>query len=187
MIEESHSRKPAAIQLVLGLLFGIVFGFLLQKGGVGKYHILIGQLLLVDWTVVKIMGTAVLVGMIGIFAMHAMGRVKLHLKPTRVAANIFGGLLFGAGFGLSAYCPGTNLVALGQGNWDALAVAAGLIAGSWLFAEMSGPLERGIGRWGAFGEKTLPELLHVPRGAFVVVFAIALAGALYALGLLTIR
>ncbi len=172
---------------MLGLIFGIVFGFLLQKGGVGKYHILTGQLLLVDFTVVKIIGTAVLVGMIGIFTMHAMGRVKLHLKPTRVAANIVGGLIFGAGFGLSAYCPGTNLVALGQGNWDALAVTVGLIAGSWLFAEMSGTLQRGIGKWGDFGKKTLPELLHVPRGAFVVIFALVLVGALYAIGQFTIR
>lgn len=187
MTEKSHSKKPATTQLALGLIFGIVFGFLLQKGGVGKYHILTGQLLLVDFTVVKIMGSSVLVGMIGIFVMHTMGLVKLHLKPTRVTANIVGGLLFGFGFGLSAYCPGTNLVALGQGNWDALAVAAGLIAGSWFFAEMSVTLERGIGKWCDFGNKTLPELLHVPRGTFVVVFALALAGALYAIGQFTIR
>ena len=53
-------------QLVLGLLFGVVFGFLLQKGGVGKYEVLIGMLLLRDFTVMKVMLSAVAVGMIGI-------------------------------------------------------------------------------------------------------------------------
>ena len=99
-----------------GLLFGFAFGFLLQKGGVGNYHILIGQLLLQDFTVVKVMVTAIVVGMLGIFALHAFGLVKLHVKPTRYGANIIGGLIFGAGFGLIAYCPGTDVTALGQGN-----------------------------------------------------------------------
>jgi uncharacterized membrane protein YedE/YeeE len=109
-------------QLALGLLFGIVFGFLLQKGGVGKYEVLMGMPLLTDFTVMKVILSAVVMGMIGIYTMHAAGLVKLHIKPTRYGANTLGGLLFGVGFALAAYCPGTSTAALGQGNcrWIAM-------------------------------------------------------------------
>ena len=174
-------------QLMLGLIFGGIFGFLLQKGGVGKYHILIGQLLLRDFTVAKVMGTAIIVGMIGVFAMHWMGLVKLHIKATRIGANTIGGLIFGAGFALSAYCPGTNMTALGQGNFDALFVVAGMLTGSYLYAEVSGLTKGTIEKWGNRGELTLPDLLSIPRKPFVAVFAVAIVAGLVALAKLTIR
>jgi hypothetical protein len=185
--QQTHEPpKPAgppesrAGQLALGLLFGIVFGFLLQKGGVGKYEVLIGVLLLRDFTVLKVMLTAVVVGMIGIYALHAAGMVKLHIKPTRYGANVLGGLLFGVGFGLAAYCPGTSATALGQGNYDALAVILGLMAGSYLFAEASGWIARTIDPWGERGVLTFVDLLDA-RPAIVVpimaaVLVLVLAG-----------
>ena len=94
---------------------------------------------------------------------------------------IVGGLLFGAGFGLLGYCPGTAAAALGQGSWDALFGMAGLVAGSWMFAECSTSLERTLGKWGDLGKVLLPDLLHVPRGVFVVVFAAALTAGLFVL------
>ena len=142
MSENEKTRPPLveknpSSQLLLGLVFGIAFGFLLQKGGVAKYHVLVGVLLLRDFTVIKVMLSAILVGMIGIFALRRAGLVKLHVKPTRYAANIIGGLIFGVGFALSAYCPGTGAAALGQGNLDAIAVMVGMVVGSYLFAEAS--------------------------------------------------
>jgi len=165
--------------LLMGILFGFIFGFLLQKGGVAKYNVLIGQLLLRDWTVVKVMGTAVLVGMIGIYAMRAAGLVEFHIKKTKLGANAIGGLLFGAGFGLSAYCPGTNLAALGQGNWDALYVVAGLITGSYIFAETSARLAQTVERWGDRGKLTLFEMIRVPRAIFIPIMAILLVVVLF--------
>jgi uncharacterized protein len=160
-------KKPAAAQkepnagaqLALGFVFGIVFGFLLQKGGVAKYHILIGVLLLEDFTVIKVMLSAIVVGMVGIFAMHRLGMVELHLKPTRYAANVLGGLLFGVGFALIGYCPGTGAAALGQGNYDALGGVLGLMAGSYLYAESSAALSRSVEKWGDRGKLTLPEMV----------------------------
>jgi uncharacterized protein len=73
------------------------------------------------------------------------------VKPTRFAANILGGLVFGCGFALAAYCPGTSAAAFGQGNYDALAAMVGLMAGSYLFAEASGWLERTVNQWGDVG------------------------------------
>jgi hypothetical protein len=173
-----ESPVAAAPKLMAGAIFGLAFGFLLQKGGVGKFHVLIGQLLLQDWTVAKVMLTAILVGMIGVFALHHFAQVNLHIKPTRIGANIIGGLLFGAGFALIGYCPGTAAAALGQGSWDALFGMAGLIAGSWLFAELSGWTKRTVEKWGDLGKVLLPDLLRVPRGVFVAGFAVALTALL---------
>ena len=157
-------------QLVLGLIFGTAFGFLLQKGGVARYDVLLGALFLTDFTVMKIMLTAIAVGMIGIFSMHALGLVQLQVKPTRYAANIIGGLIFGIGFALLGYCPGTGAAALGQGNYDAVAGVFGLIAGSYLYAEMSGYLDSTILKWGIRGRIMLPDLLGARLSIFIVSF-----------------
>lgn len=197
MIDTVKTEKPATANrtpletatstLIAGAIFGLVFGFLLQKGGVGKYNVLIGQLLLQDWTVVKIMTTAIVVGMIGVFTLHHFGKVKLHIKPTRIGANIIGGLLFGVGFALVGYCPGTAAVALGQGSWDALFGIAGLIAGSWIFAELSGWTKRTVESWGDFGKVLLPDLLSLPRFVIVVCCVAALTALLVVLQQFTTR
>lgn len=166
-------------QIISGVIFGFAFGFLLQKGGVGTYHILIGQLLLQDWTVVKIMMTAVVVGMVGIFTLHHFAKVNLHIKPTKLGPNIIGGLLFGAGFALIGYCPGTAAVAFGQGSWDAIFGMAGLVVGSWIYAELSGMLKRTVETWGDLGKLMLPDLLHMPRLPFAIVMAGLLTTMLY--------
>ena len=184
---QPESPVAGASQLLTGVLFGLAFGFLLQKGGVGKFNVLIGQLLLQDFTVAKIMLTAIVVGMIGIFTLHHFGKVKLHLKPTQIGANVIGGLLFGAGFALLGYCPGTVAAALGQGSWDALFGMAGLVAGSWGFAELSGWSKRTVENWGDLGKVSLPDLLHVPRTAFAIGLAAALITMILLLERFTIR
>lgn len=191
VVKKSSVAEPPPVgppkKIISALIFGVAFGFLLQKGGVGTYHILIGQLLLQDWTVVKIMMTAVVVGMVGIFTLHHFAKVNLHIKPTRLGPNIIGGLLFGAGFAFIGYCPGTAAAALGQGSWDALFGMAGLVAGSWLYAELSGTLKKTVEKWGDLGKITLPDVLHVPRGVFVVVMALILTGVLFLIEKFTIR
>ena len=179
--EKTAPLVAAAPKLLAGVIFGLAFGFLLQKGGVGKFNILIGQLLLQDWTVAKIMLTAIVVGMVGVFALHHFAKVNLHIKPTRIGANIIGGLLFGAGFALMGYCPGTAAAALGQGSWDALFGMVGLVAGSWIFAEFSASLKKTVEKWGDLGKVLLPDLLHVPRGVFVVICAVLLTVGLFVL------
>lgn len=190
-VKTSSVAEPAAVEsggrLLGAVLFGLAFGFLLQKGGVGKYHILIGQLLLQDFTVVKVMLTAILVGMVGIFTLHRFGKVNLHIKPTRVGPNIIGGLVFGAGFALIGYCPGTVAAALGQGNYDGLFAMAGLILGSYLYAEFSKPLKASVETWGEKGKLMLPEVLRIPRPVFIPLFAGVLIGVLFALERFTVR
>lgn len=182
LVKESSPEKPAKPKkLAQAVLFGLIFGFLLQKGGVAKFHILVGQLLLQDFTVVKIMLTAILVGMIGVTFLNSQAKVNLHIKPTKIGSNIIGGLLFGFGFALLGYCPGTGAAALGEGNWDAIFGMAGLIAGSYLFAEASGWIKNTVDKWGNLGKKLLPEVLQIPRGLCVALLAIAFTGALFAM------
>lgn len=178
---DTPDKPDSARQLVLGLLFGVVFGFLLQKGGVGKYEVLMGQFLLTDFTVIKVMLSAIIVGMLGIFSLRAMGLVKLHVKPTRYAANIAGGLIFGVGLGLLGYCPGTGVVALGQGNYDAIAGILGLMAGSYFYAETSGYLSSTIEKIGNRGRVMLPDVLGMHLAAFLAIFVPVLVLGLFVL------
>jgi len=182
IVKESSAEKPARPKkLFQAVLFGLIFGFLLQKGGVAKFHILIGQLILQDFTVVKIMLTAILVGMIGITFLNSQAKVNLHIKPTRLGSNIIGGLLFGFGFALLGYCPGTGAAALGEGNWDAIFGMAGLVAGSYLFAEASGFLKKTVDKWGERGKLLLPDLFHMPRGILVGILTVIFTVGLIAL------
>ena len=183
--KDSPGKPDSPPQLVLGFIFGIVFGFLLQKGGVAKYEVLMGQFFLTDFTVVKVMLTAITVGMVGIFSMRAMGLVKLHVKPTRYAANITGGLLFGVGLGLLGYCPGIGAAALGQGNYDAIAGIVGLMVGSYVYAETSDYLSATIQKIGNRGRIMLPDLIGMRVTVFLVIFVPLLVSSLFILQRLT--
>ncbi len=186
-LEQSEWVKRPLKRLAQALVFGLIFGFLLQKGGVAKFHILVGVLLLQDFTVVKVMLSAIVTGMIGVYFMSRAGLIELQPPKTAYGANILGGLIFGVGFGLLAYCPGTNAAALGQGNYDALLGVAGMMAGSYLFALTSGPIDHTIMKWGDRGKLTLPDAIGVKRGLFVALAAPALVIVLIVLEWLTAR
>lgn len=190
VVKTSSTPKegPAGLGRLLGAVaFGLCFGFLLQKGGVAKYNVLVGQLLLQDFTVVKVMMTAVVVGMAGVLTLHHFAKVNLKVQPLRIGANLIGGLLFGAGFALLAYCPGTGAAALGQGSYDVLFGMAGLVIGSWIYAELSTRLQATVEKWGDKGKVTLPELFKVPRSLFIPGFILLLGIGLYVLDLYTVR
>lgn len=160
MLKSLHAK--GSLQLAIGLLVGILFGFLLQKGGVTKYDVIIGQLLLTDFTVVKIMLSAVVTGMIGVYLLRSLGMAQLHPKPGSFGASVIGGLIFGVGFALLGYCPGTLAGAVGQGSLDALSGGlVGILIGAELLAELYPKLDKAILNKGHFGEITWPELLRV--------------------------
>ena len=105
----------------------------------------------------------------------------MHVKPTKIGANILGGLIFGAGFAFAGYCPGTGAAALGQGDLLALIALSGLVAGSCVYAEASLFLKRTVEGWGNLGKLELPSVAGVSTGAFVAVFSVFLSGALFVL------
>jgi hypothetical protein len=180
MLKSLHVNKRA--QLAIGLVVGILFGFLLQKSGVTTYNVILNQLLLTDFTVVKVMLSAVIVGMLGVHLLRSLGVVRLHPKPGSVGKTIVGGLLFGVGFAVLGYCPGTISGALGQGYLDALiGGTVGIVLGSWLFAISYPKLQKPVLSRGDFGELTLPELFGVNAWVVVIPVAILLTALLVVL------
>lgn len=158
-------------KLILGLLTGILFGFLLQKGRVAKYSVILGQLLLKDWTVFKIMATAIVVGAIGVYTMVAMGTASLHVRPFLLGGVLLGAVLFGTGMAAFGYCPGTSVAASGEGSRDAMAGVFGMLTGAGIFVAAYPWLESVIEAGGNLGEVTVPEFLGVPP--WLVILAVA--------------
>ncbi|MGC9520707.1 MAG: YeeE/YedE thiosulfate transporter family protein [Anaerolineae bacterium] len=174
--------KHKTALLVQGLVFGIVFGFLLQKGGVTKYDVIVGQLLLEDFTVLKIILTALVVGGLGLHLFQALGWVSLSPKAGSWGKNAIGGLIFGVGFALLGYCPGTIAGAIGNGYLDAtLGGLAGILIGSALLAAWYPVLKRGILKQGDFGTLTLPQLLRVNVWVVMVPLSLVIVLVLYLL------
>ncbi len=161
--------------LIYGLATGIVFGFLLQKGRVIRYDKQVGALRLLDMTIVKFMLSTILVSMVGVYLLADLGMVKLSIKPTVLGANIVGGLIFGIGWGLFGYCPGTAGGAIGEGRWDALWGVVGMLAGAGLYAEAFPLLKETVLTWGDYGKITLPGVLGVNHW---IIIAMILIGSL---------
>jgi uncharacterized membrane protein YedE/YeeE len=159
--------------LAYGLITGILFGFFLQKARVIRYDKQLGALRLMDMTIVKFMVPSILVGMVGVYLLKDLGLVKLSFKSTVLGGNILGGLIFGLGWGLLGYCPGTSAGALGEGRWDAVWGVLGMLAGAALFAEAYPSLKKTILTWGDFGKITLPQILGVNHWIIILISVVA--------------
>jgi len=159
-------------QLVYGLVTGVIFGFFLQKARVIRYDKQVAALRFMDMTIVKFMFTSVLVAMVGIYLLKDLGIVNLSLKTTVLGGNIIGGLIFGIGWGLLGYCPGTQLGALGEGRWDSIWGLIGMLVGAGIFAEMFPFLKNTVLTWGNLGKITIPQILGINHWIVIVAFVI---------------
>lgn len=162
------------VKLALGLLTGILFGFLLQKGRVAKYHVILGQLLLKDWTVVKIMATAVIVGSLGVYGLVETGMASLHVKPALLGGVLSGAVLFGIGMAVLGYCPGTSVAACGEGRRDAMVGVLGMLAGAGAYVALYPSLRPLVHSLADWGKLTVPEVLGV--SPWLIVAALFIAG-----------
>jgi len=162
--------------ILYGLFTGIIFGFLLQKARVLRYDKQLGALRLIDMTIVKFMLSTVLVAMVGTYLLKDFGLLKLSIKPTLLAGVLLGGLLFGIGWGLLGYCPGTAAGALGEGRFDALWGILGMLAGAGLYAEAYPVLQETVLTWGNFGKITVPQILGVNH--WIVITIVVVGGLL---------
>lgn len=158
--------------LLYGLITGILFGFLLQKGRVLRYDKQLGALRLLDMTIVKFMLSSILVGMVGIYLLKDLGLVKLSIKEADLGANILGGLIFGAGWALLGYCPGTAVGAIGEGRWDAIWGIMGMLVGAAAFAEVFPSLKTTVLTWGKLGKLTLPQVFGLNHWIIIVLFIV---------------
>lgn len=166
--------------LMLGAITGLVFGFLLQKGGVTRYNVIVNQFLFRDFTVLKTMLTAIVVGAIGIYAMLALGMIEgLHVKTAALMMNLLGGAIFGVGMVLLGYCPGTAVAAAGQGSRDALVGIAGGLVGALAYAEAYPWISKHIEPVANFGKITFPGIAHVTPWLFIVPLALGASALFY--------
>ena len=155
-----------------GLITGVLFGFFLQKGRVLRYDKQIAALRLQDMTIVKFMLSHIAVAMVGVYFLYDMGLIKLSLKPTILGGVVIGGLIFGLGWGLLGYCPGTSLGAVGEGRLDALWGMAGMLVGAGLYAEAYPTLQKTVLTWGNFGKITIPQVLGVNHWLVIIPFVV---------------
>lgn len=161
-----------------GLLIGFLFGYVLEGAGFGSPRRLTGQFFLRDWSVFKVMFTAVIVAAFGLWLFETVGWLQpggVFVPQLLLVGTLLGGVLIGAGFAIGGYCPGTAAVGLGSGRLDALVFMVGMVAGSALFAaiyDMIGPTVYQPAELA----RTLPEWLGVP--AIGVIAGLVLIAAL---------
>jgi uncharacterized membrane protein YedE/YeeE len=119
-----------SIAIVVGILMGTVFGFALEKSRVFEPGIIVGQMQLRNFIMLKVFLTAVATGAVVLAALNGFGIVKLQPKAALYAADIIGGLILGVGIALAGACPGTTLAQIGAGYRDALFTLAGGLVGA---------------------------------------------------------
>jgi uncharacterized protein len=165
--------------ILLPLVIGVAFGAALERAGLGDARKLTGQFYLRDLTVFKVMFSAIVTAMLGVFWLSYLGWIDpgaIAMPETYLRPQIAGGLIFGAGFALAGLCPGTSCVAAASGRGDGLAVVAGLFAGV-LLSGLAFPRFLDFYDSDARGAWTLPSLVHAPAGLVVLgVVLVALAG-----------
>lgn len=171
------------VNLILAGLIGFGFGFMLERAGFGSAKRLTGQWFGKDWSVFRVMFTAIVTAMFGIIILDGfdlMVREALYINKTYLFPQIIGGLVMGGGFVIGGYCPGTSFVALASGKLDAIFYILGMLFGSFLFAEVW-PLLESFSTSGDLGRITLPQLLgwNLWIVGFVVLM-IAIVGTLAA-------
>jgi hypothetical protein len=168
-----------------GLLCGALFGWVLESAGFGSPCKLTGQFRLNDWSVLKVMFTAIVVAAAGLWGLQSMGLMSVDdvfVPPALLAAAAIGGVLIGAGFAVGGYCPGTSVVGLFSGRLDAGVFLIGLLLGTWVFAGLYGPtIQALMDAAEVMSGDTLPDALGIPAWSVVLAMVAALGGV-YALG-----
>jgi hypothetical protein len=164
--------------LVVAFVIGIGFGFFLERSGFGSARKLTAQFYLDDLAVFKVMFTAIVTAMLGVFYLSWLGIMDLSLVDlvtTNLWPQIAGGLLLGFGFVIGGYCPGTSLVAAVTGRIDGMVFVLGAMAGMFAFGEAF-PLLKGFYESGDFGRLTLPQAFHLPYGLVVFLVVVMAVG-----------
>ena len=140
-----------------------------------KYQTIVGQLLLKDWTVFKIVTTAIVVGAAGVYTLVSLGAARLDIWPFQVAAVLLGAVLFGTGLAVIGYCPGTGMAASGEGSRDAIVGVLGMITGAGIYVAAYDWVEPLGLALGDYGKVTVPDALGLPPWLVIVILAIVLA------------
>ncbi len=166
---------------LLALIIGVGFGFALDRAGFSSSRRLAGVFYLTDMAVVKVMFTAVITALLGLSFLAGLDLIafdRLFLIPTIYGAQIVGGLLFGVGFVMGGWCPGTAASGAASGKIDALVFLLGAIGGSILFNELF-PIIKPLYTAGNHGTQFIYENLGISRTLFVFLFTLVAVGAFW--------
>lgn len=150
----------AAEELGLGLVTGVILGFLLQKGRASRHDVVVGQFLLREWTFAKILVTSIAVGAVGVWALATLGVTAMTPEPAQLVGLLVGAVLFGVGMIVLGYCPATAIAAAGEGKRDGRVGVAGMAFGAFLFVvtyDLVVPLQRDLAN---LGPVTWPGVTH---------------------------
>lgn len=173
-----HSILTNESLLAAAVVFGFLFGWLLQRGGVTDYNVIVNQFRFKDFTVLKIMLTAVVIGGIGVAIMHHGGLANTHIKASPMLAIVLGSAIFGIGMVLYGYCPGTGLAACGNGSLHALAGVGGMMLGGILYAVSFPWIAKHVLSVADIGKLTLNELVGLPVWVVLTILT-GVAGAVF--------
>jgi uncharacterized membrane protein YedE/YeeE len=157
--------------LVYALIVGVAMGALIQRVGASSPRMILASLRLENLSIIKFMATTIAVGMVGVYALSTVMPMHFDIKPTYVVGVLVGGLIFGVGFAIGGYCPGTCVVGIGERRKDALFALLGGVVGALLFTLVYTLIETPLIKPLSYGKVTIPSLLHVSP----VVVAVAVA------------
>lgn len=161
-----------SIDQTLGLVTGIAFGFLLQKGRVLRFGKQVGAMLFKDMTIFKFMLSAIVVGMFGILILSDLELITLSHKPMNLGAIVIGGSLFGIGWAVMGFCPGTAVGAVGEGRWHAIFGIIGMLIGAAIYAQLYPFFKATVLSWADFGKISLPQALGVSPWVVAIGFTL---------------
>lgn len=160
-------------------LLGVGFGFVLERAGFGNAKTLAGQWYGYNFAVLRVMFTAIVTAMVGLFGLYYLGVVDLsqvYVNETFLWPQLVGGLIFGMGFVIGQYCPGTAVVACATGKIDAMVYMLGFVLGLMAFFVAYPKLET-FYLSSEKGRVLLPETLHVSAGVVVLGVVVMALGA----------
>jgi len=176
------SSFSVPVFIFASLVLGFFFGFFLERAGFSSAIKLTGQFYFRDFSVLKVMFTAIVVAMVGIGYLGTLGWLdmsQVFVPPAFLWPQIVGGLLLGGGFIVGGYCPGTSVVAAAIGKLDALLFIVGIFTGIFLFG-VTEPAFAGFNSSGSLGPLTLPVWLDLNTGIVVLAVALVAIGAFWA-------
>lgn len=172
----------ADFSLVVAVIIGIGFGFALERGGLGNARILAAQFYFTEMRVLKVMFSAIVTAMLGLFFFTAFGWLDLSLvfyTNTYIVPQVVGGLILGFGFVIGGYCPGTSCVSAATGRVDGMIYLLGVMSGIFVFGEVFPWIENFYYSTN-LGKQTLMDWLGLPYGMIVLLVVVMAVGAFVA-------
>jgi uncharacterized protein len=158
--------------VIIGLVTGVVFGFALEKSRVFEPGVIVSQMQLRSFLMLKVFLAAVVTGLFVLAILNGAFGVKLNVKPLLFKANIIGGLILGVGITLAGACPGTTLAQIGAGYRDAWFILIGGLTGALFYGYMDAPITQFFAETG--DKIGFDQLFGVPFWLAATAFAVGL-------------